>query len=216
MKLMRVITLSRMTSFLTPIRSYTEVKPMEKLISLFLVSLVTLILSAACTNQGDKGSEQQEKHEQHEEVEEDVTIGQVNKNGMEINAVYMPHSVKVEPVEHGGKEGNIHLEADIHATEDNTFGFHKGEWIPYLTIKYGIRNIDTNKMVEEGQLYQMVAGDPHYASNVYIPESGNYELTYEISAPDLARHAENVKGFYDPMTFKWKFEYEESKELSNY
>ena len=109
-----------------------------------MVSLVILCIIVACTNQKEKGSEQkeknakQEKHEQHEEAGEDVTIGQVNKNGMEINAVYMPHSVEVAPVEHGGKEGNIHLEADIHATGDNTFGFHEGEWIPYLTIKYKI------------------------------------------------------------------------------
>lgn len=188
---------------------------MRKLL-LLLVSIVILVLSVACTNQKHKVSEQQEKHEQHKEAGEDVTIGQVNKNGMEINAVYMPHSVEVAPVEHGGKEGNIHLEADIHATEDNNFGFHEGEWIPYLTIKYEIHHLDSNKLVEEGQLYQMVAGDPHYASNVYIPESGNYELTYEISAPDLARHVEDVKGFYKPMTFKWKFKYGDSKKLSNY
>ncbi|SIR86842.1 hypothetical protein SAMN05878482_106287 [Peribacillus simplex] len=186
---------------------------MRKLL-LILVSIVILALSVACTDQKDKASEQKGKsikHEQHEEAGEDVTIGQVNKNGMEINAVYMPHSVEVAPVEHGGKEGNIHLEADIHATGDNTFGFHEGEWIPYLSIKYKIHHLDSNKVIEEGQLYQMVAGDPHYASNVYIPQSGNYELTYEISAPDLARHVGDVKGFYEPMTFKWKFKYEESK-----
>ncbi|MBR8645396.1 iron transporter [[Brevibacterium] frigoritolerans] len=86
----------------------------------------------------DKTPEQKGKHEQHEEAGEDVTIGQVNKNGMEINAVYIPHSVEVAPVEHGGKKGNIHLEADIHATGANTFdsmkvnGFH----IYQLTMKY--------------------------------------------------------------------------------
>ncbi|MFJ8247915.1 iron transporter [Peribacillus asahii] len=188
---------------------------MKKLL-LLLVSLATLVLSAACTNQKDKISENAEKHEKHEKAGEDVTIGEINKNGMEIHAVYMPHSVEVAPVEHGGKEGNIHLEADIHATKDNSFGFHEGEWIPYLTINYEIRNLDTNKVIEKGQLYPMVAGDPHYASNVHIPQSGNYELTYKISAPDLARHAEDVKGFYEHMTFKWKFKYKESKESSNY
>jgi len=181
---------------------------MRKLL-LILVSIVIVVLSAACTNQKEKASEQHEQ--KHKEAGEDVTIGQVIKNGMEINAVYMPHSVEVAPVEKGGKEGNIHLEADIHATADNTFGFHKGEWIPYLTIKYKIHQADTNKVVAEGQLYQMVAGDPHYASNVNIPESGHYELIYEISAPDLARHVDDVKGFYKPMTLKWKFEYEDSK-----
>ncbi|MED1469822.1 iron transporter [Bacillus salipaludis] len=180
---------------------------MRKLLIL-LLSIALFVLLVACTNQKEKASDQHVK--QHTEAEKDVKIGRVNKNGMEINAVYMPHSVEVAPVEHGGKKGNIHLEADIHATDDNTFGFHEGEWIPYLTIKYKIHRLNTDKVVEEGQLYQMVAGDPHYASNVYIPESGDYELTYEISAPDIARHVEDVNGFYEPMTLKWKFKFKDS------
>ncbi|MFP3126684.1 iron transporter [Ectobacillus funiculus] len=177
---------------------------MKKLF-LLLTSLVILVLSAACTNQ----KEQVSGH--HEEAGEDVMIGQVVKNGMEIHAVYLPHAVKVAPVERGGKEGNIHLEADIHATKDNSFGFPEGAWIPYLTINYKIYNLDTHEDVEEGQLYQMVAGDPHYASNVLLPEAGNYELTFQISQPDLARHAEDVKEFYEPMTLKWKFKYDGAK-----
>ncbi|GAA3333920.1 hypothetical protein GCM10020331_099860 [Ectobacillus funiculus] len=112
------------------------------------------------------------------------------------------------------KEGNIHLEADIHATKDNSFGFPEGAWIPYLTINYKIYNLDTHEDVAEGQLYQMVAGDPHYASNVLLPEAGNYELTFQISQPDLARHAEDVKEFYEPMTLKWKFKYDGAKKIN--
>ncbi|EPD53296.1 hypothetical protein HMPREF1210_01027 [Paenisporosarcina sp. HGH0030] len=174
---------------------------MKRYLILFLASLVILVLSA-CTNQKEHGSE-------HEgQAGEDIMIGQVIKNGMEINAVYLPHSVEVAPVERGGKEGNIHLEADIHAAKDNSFGFHEGEWIPYLTIGYKIHNLDTDEDVDQGQLYQMVAGDPHYASNVLLPEPGNYELTFQISEPDLSRHAEDVEKFYEPMTLKWEFKYD--------
>lgn len=181
-----------------------EMKFLKKSLQFFAL-IIILILSVACSNQKDKVS----KH--HEEMGEDVMIGQVIKNGMEIKAVYMPHEVKVAPVEHGGKEGNIHLEADIHATKDNSFGFSENSWIPYLTIKYKIHNLDTNKNVEEGQLYPMVAGDPHYASNVLLPKPGNYELTYQISEPDLSRHVEDVKEFYEPMTLKWEFKYDGSE-----
>jgi uncharacterized protein involved in high-affinity Fe2+ transport len=130
------------------------------------------------------------------EESEDVMIGSMVKNGMEINAVYMPHAMRIEPKSQGGQEGNIHIEADIHATKDNQYGFKNGEWIPYLTINYTLQNLDGNKK-QNGQLYQMVAGDPHYASNLKL-EPGNYKLTYEISAPELARHADDVLGFYEP------------------
>lgn len=57
----------------------------------------------------------------------------------------------------------------------------------------------------------MVAGDPHYASNVLLPEPGNYELTFHINEPDLSRQAEDVKKFYEPMTLKWEFKYDETQ-----
>lgn len=194
---------------------------MRPILALFII--ITLLLSTACSKQEQKvtdSSIQNNKHVMEKEIStvtdddhvghKDIEIGQTILNGMEINAVYLPMMIKVAPIERGGQNGNIHLEADIHATKENSFGFHEGEWIPYLTIKYEIRNLDTNEKVN-GQLYQMVAGDPHYASNVLIPKSGDYELTYEISPPDLARHEEDVKGFYEPMTLKWKFKFETNK-----
>jgi periplasmic iron binding protein len=30
----------------------------------------------------------------------------------------------------------IHLEADVHATKDETHGFSEDAWIPYLTINF--------------------------------------------------------------------------------
>lgn len=158
--------------------------------------------TAPAKAQQDDDDDDDEEHEH-----EDVEIGQSVQNGMDIKAVYIPHAIEVFPKDRGGQDGNIHLEADIHATKDSSFGFHEGEWIPYLTIKYEILNLDTQEKIN-GQLFQMVAGDPHYASNIMLPKKGNYELTYVISPPDLARHVDNVKGFYEPITLKWKFVYD--------
>lgn len=197
---------------------------MRRILCLFATAL--LFMTTACANQEEKSATlnssahkheeenyektDQEKSEHHEGESEDIKIGQTVTNGMEINAVYIPHMIKVAPNERGGQNGNIHLEADIHATKDNTFGFHEGEWIPYLTIAYEIHNLDTHEKIN-GQLYPMVAGDAHYASNILIPKSGNYELTYEISPPDLSRHTEDVKEFYDSMKLKWKFNFDINK-----
>jgi uncharacterized protein involved in high-affinity Fe2+ transport len=32
----------------------------------------------------------------------------------------------------------IHLEADVHATADNVYGYPDGSWVPYLAIEYSL------------------------------------------------------------------------------
>jgi uncharacterized protein involved in high-affinity Fe2+ transport len=62
----------------------------------------------------------------------------VEKNGMEIAAVYL-QPVIMEPMLPGMMEPtDIHLEADIHAAKGNQNGFGAGEWVPYLGITYQI------------------------------------------------------------------------------
>ncbi len=62
----------------------------------------------------------------------------VEKNGMELAAVYL-QPVKMEPMLPGmNNPTNIRLEADIHAIKGNRNGFGEGEWIPYLDISYEI------------------------------------------------------------------------------
>ncbi len=65
-------------------------------------------------------------------------------NDMEIAAVYL-QPIDMEPRGMGlpAAKADIHLEADIHATEGNKNGFGAGEWIPYLTIAYTLVNTDT-------------------------------------------------------------------------
>src|SRR5262245_17539708 len=58
---------------------------------------------------------------------------EVERNGMRIAAVWLP------PVQMDGMAGPaasdmIHIEADIHATEGNTNGCPKDEFVPYLTV----------------------------------------------------------------------------------
>ena len=60
-----------------------------------------------------------------------------NRIGMEIAAVYLqpvlkePDGMMTKP-----ELSDIHIEADIHALDNNPNGFAEGDWIPYLTIHY--------------------------------------------------------------------------------
>ena len=59
----------------------------------------------------------------------------VKMNEMELAAVYL-QPIDMEPRGMGlpAAKSDIHLEADIHATEGNKNGFGAGEWVPYQPI----------------------------------------------------------------------------------
>ena len=38
----------------------------------------------------------------------------------------------------------IHLEADVHATADNAYGYPDGAWVAYLTIGYTLEKTGTD------------------------------------------------------------------------
>lgn len=131
---------------------------------------------------------------------EEVSIGDpIIKNGMEVAVVYLkPQAMDI----HQGDLSNsdIHLEADIHATDDNENGFSKGDWIPHLTVSYKIEKVDSGK-VENGVLIPMVASDgPHYGKNIKLQGKGQYKLTLTLKAPGsneaipLARHTSKENG----------------------
>jgi uncharacterized protein involved in high-affinity Fe2+ transport len=111
-----------------------------------------------------------------------------------------------------GKDA-VHLEADVHATKDETHGFAEDAWIPYLTIKYTLTKSGT-KFKAAGQLWAMTAKDgPHYANNVAMAGPGTYKLTYVILPPSsngFIRHidaASGVPGWWKPVTASWTFTY---------
>lgn len=137
-------------------------------------------------------------------------------NSMKIAAVYL----KPINMEHTGgamglpaSQADIHLEADIHATLGNPNGFGAGEWIPYLTINYKLKNVDTGQE-QSGSFMPMIAKDgPHYGSNIKMFGPGNYLLTYAIESPakqGLARHTDEETGvgaWFQPFSVEYKFIY---------
>jgi uncharacterized protein involved in high-affinity Fe2+ transport len=144
----------------------------------------------------------------------EVKIGEeVEKNGMEIGAVYL-QPVMMEPMLPGMHEpADIHLEADIHAVKDNKNGFGPGDWIPYLSIDYRIAK-EGSPWVASGAFMPMVASDgPHYGANVKLDGPGKYKLVYQIQPPPyrgLYRHTDKETGvaeWWAPFNVEWEFSF---------
>ena len=142
----------------------------------------------------------------------------VEKNGMEIAAVYINPPVEMDFMWGGlsGNEADVHLEADIHAIRGSKNGFGAGEWIPYLAVTYILKNLDTGQE-ETGLLWQMVASDgPHYGRNIKL-NPGNYKLIFIIDNPSkgtLARHTDKETGvaeWWDTFSVEYTFKFEGSK-----
>jgi uncharacterized protein involved in high-affinity Fe2+ transport len=145
--------------------------------------------------------------------------GPVKEQDMEIVANYLI-GVEMAPMpmmmggmmEHGSGD-MIHLEADIHATADNPYGYADGAWIPYLTISYALKK-DGSDWSADGKLIPMTAKDgPHYANNIAMDGPGQYHVTYRIEppAPDMfGRHVDKETGVPDwwkPITVSFTFKY---------
>lgn len=164
----------------------------KKLIAFISVSL---LLSTGSTHAGD------------------VRIGSVNKNGMEVAAVYI-QPVTMEPMLPGMMmPADIHLEADIHALKNSPHGFPEGAWIPYLDISYTITKKGSS-WSKTGMLMPMAASDgPHYASNIKLSGPGKYQLTYQINPPPYSsfhRHTDKETGiakWWTPFEQKWGFSF---------
>lgn len=145
------------------------------------------------------------------------------KNGMEIQGVYLqPITMDTEEGHHAmnhlaADKADIHLEADIHATEDNPNGFAEGDWIPYLTIEYTVTKSDAPAKKQQGTFMAMVANDgPHYGENLKLDGNGQYNVTYKIYPPsynkDIAfgRHIDKETGvspWFEPFEVSWDFTY---------
>ncbi|THF61811.1 iron transporter [Pseudothauera nasutitermitis] len=146
---------------------------------------------------------------------EEFPIGEpVIINEMEIAAVYL-EPIDMEPRGMGlsAAQADIHLEADIHATEGNKNGFGAGEWIPNLVIEYTLVNTDTGAK-QEGTFMPMVAADgPHYGQNIKMLGVGNYKLTYHIQPPSaggLHRHTDantGVARWWKPFDVSFEFKF---------
>ncbi len=116
-------------------------------------------------------------------------IGQPTEvHGLEVAAVYLqPVEMEPEGMMRAARDSDIHLEADIHATADNTNGLPEGAWAPYLNIQYELQKSGSDQ-VRKGDLMPMVANDgPHYGDNVKLEGPGKYRLSFIIGSPDTAR-----------------------------
>lgn len=144
----------------------------------------------------------------------ETPIGQaVEKNGMEIGAVYL-QAVMMEPeMPHEAGPADIHLEADIHAVKGNPNGFAVSEWIPALQVAYHLKK--TGSTWEKTDiLIPMVASDgPHYGNNVKLDGPGKYHVTYHINPPPyqgFVRHVDKETGvgkWFAPFEVSWDFTY---------
>lgn len=156
---------------------------------------------------------------------QEYPVGQpIIKNGLEILGVYLqPITMDTEEGAHKAmhlpaKESDVHLEADIHAVENNPNGFAEGDWIPYLTVDYKIQRIDTkNSKEQSGTFMAMVANDgPHYGENLKLDGVGKYKVTYKIYPPShnkdvvFGRHIDKETGvapWFEPFEVSWEFDY---------
>lgn len=137
------------------------------------------------------------------------------RNGMEIAAVYLqPVTMEPEGMMRKPEDSDIHLEADIQATQKNTNGFAEGDWIPYLQIKFELTQVNTKQTVK-GALMPMVANDgPHYGDNVKLFGPGKYRLKYFIAPPlqtgagHFGRHTDKETGvgpWFKPFQVEYEF-----------
>ena len=140
--------------------------------------------------------------------------GPVHRDDMEIVANYLV-GVEMAPMPPGMAMGAdvIHLEADVHATADNAYGYPDGAWVGYLTIGYTIEQRGGGWKAS-GTLRPMQAKDgPHYADNVRMPGPGTYQLAYSFTPPDangFLRHVDKetgVPGWWAPFSQTFTFDY---------
>jgi uncharacterized protein involved in high-affinity Fe2+ transport len=140
--------------------------------------------------------------------------GPVHIQDMEIVANYLI-GVQMAPMMRNMTQGPdvIHLEADVHATADNRYGYPDGAWIAYLTINYTLEKVGTPWRAA-GALKPMTAKDgPHYADNLRMAGPGRYKVTYRFTAPEangFYRHVDKETGvppWWPPFATSFVFAY---------
>ena len=140
--------------------------------------------------------------------------GPVHQHDMEIVANYLV-GIEMAPAMAHMPTGPdvIHLEADVHATADNVYGYPDGAWVPYLTVNYSLQKVGTNWKAE-GVLHPMEARDgPHYADNIKMDGPGKYKVTYKFSSPEsngFYRHIDKETGvpvWWAPFSQDFTFTY---------
>lgn len=149
----------------------------------------------------------------------------VTKNGLIIAASYL-QPVRMSPVVPGPPSdpahNDVHLEADIHAGNNESHGFQPGDWMPYLTVSYLLAKKD-GSWHDFGTFMAMTASDgPHYGSNVKLDGPGKYTLTLKIAPPPydaFFRHTTEQTGvpaWWKPFEVQWTFVWAGNGKLGGY
>jgi periplasmic iron binding protein len=138
-------------------------------------------------------------------------------DGMEIAAVYLqPIAMEPTGMMRDAKLSDVHLEADIKATDKNANGFADGTWIPYLDVRYELTKLGASGAIR-GPMMPMVANDgPHYGDNVKLLGPGRYTLKLSVTPPGghthavFGRHVDKETGvapWFAPFTLEYEFTY---------
>ncbi|PAU65449.1 iron transporter [Pseudomonas indica] len=136
--------------------------------------------------------------------------------GLEVGAVYL-QPIEMEPagLMRPAAESDVHLEADISATENNPNGFQEGSFVPNLRIAFELRKEGSAEALT-GDFHAMVASDgPHYGDNVKLLGPGRYTLTYTILPPGgehgmFGRHVDRETGvapWFERCELRYEFTY---------
>ena len=139
------------------------------------------------------------------------------RDGMEIAAVYLqPIAMEPAGMMREAKLSDVHLEADIKATDRNVNGFADGAWIPYLDVHYELVKQGASDVIK-GPMMAMVASDgPHYGDNVKLAGPGRYKLRLTVAPPGggahamFGRHVDKETGvapWFAPFTLEYDFTY---------
>ena len=139
------------------------------------------------------------------------------RDGLEVAAVYLqPIAMDPPGMMRDARTSDIHLEADIHATDRNANGFADGTWVPYLDVRYELVKQGSSDVIK-GALMAMVASDgPHYGDNVKLAGPGRYTLKLSVAPPPSGAHAmfgrhvdkeTGVAAWFAPFTLQYEFTY---------
>ncbi|MBS7600969.1 MULTISPECIES: iron transporter [Pseudomonas] len=119
--------------------------------------------------------------------------------GLEVGAVYLqPIEMAPAGMMRATADSDIHLEADVRATENNRQGFQEGSFVPYLSVAFSLQKQGSDTPIR-GDFHAMVANDgPHYGDNVKLQGPGKYRLTFTLLPPAghgaLGRHTDKETG----------------------
>lgn len=187
----------------------------------YIIALLasSFLLLAGCGN-GEKTASSTETTAEDTQVKtiKEIPIGDpIEKEFLEIAAVYFEAS-ELYPENKAGlhaHEADIHLEADIKALKGNITGFGVGEWVPYLTVNYNVKNLDSGEEFSGTFMPMNAADGPHYGANVKMLGAGEYKLSLTIESPEKQNYllhvdqASGVEGKFwtSPIEVEWEFPY---------